>query len=68
MGRPYKHNKLTAQLPPTPCTPDLRSRVVQAAAEQNISMSELTRRAFDFYLARLDRKLSPATAQHPEGV
>lgn len=54
---------LTAQLPPTPCSPDLRERVVRLAYEQNRSIAEVTREALEFFLLQSDSKSISADIQ-----
>lgn len=43
--------KHTAQLPPTPCPPEMRAAAMKVAAENNISLAEVTRRALSVFLA-----------------
>lgn len=45
-----KRPVLTAQLPPTPCTPEMRKDVVGLAEKQNITIAEIQRQAFALFL------------------
>lgn len=51
-----KRKILTAQLPPTPCTPEMRSRVVELAESEGRSIAEIQRDAITLFLRRHDRK------------
>jgi len=43
---------LTAQLPPTPCTPQMREKLVEVARQRNITIAEIQRQAFSLFLSR----------------
>lgn len=47
---------LTAQLPPTPCTPQMREMLVEVARQRNITIAEIQRQAFSLFLSDIDRK------------
>lgn len=47
--------RLTAQLPPTPCTPEMRENLVEVADYRGVSIAELTREAISLFLAQNDR-------------
>ena len=49
-----RKKKLTAQLPPTPCTPALRKAVEDEANRREVSMSDLTREALSLFLGLND--------------
>lgn len=42
---------LTAQLPPTPCTPQMRELIVKNAMQRNITIAEIQRQAFSLFLS-----------------
>jgi len=42
---------LTAQLPPTPCTPQMREKLVEVARQRNITIAEIQRQAFSLFLS-----------------
>lgn len=46
----------TEQLPPTPCTPAMRKSLLQIAEREEISIAEVQRRAFNFFLSQNDSK------------
>lgn len=45
---------LVAQLPPTPCTPEMRQDMVAAADVRGVSIAELTREAISLFLSKID--------------
>ncbi len=51
-----KRKKLTVQLPPTSCTPEMRDRVVGIADKEGISIGELVRDAISLFLSSHDSK------------
>lgn len=51
-----KRERLTAQLPPTPCTPGMREHVFEVAKTIGISVAELQRNAVAIFLARYSRE------------
>jgi hypothetical protein len=46
-----KKKVLTAQLPPTPCTPQMRESLVEIAMQRNITIAEIQRQAFSLFLS-----------------
>lgn len=52
----YKRVKLSAQLPPTTCTPELRKKIVSIAEQHGVSIGEIQRTAFEFFLLQYDSK------------
>jgi len=59
-----------AQLPPTPCTRDMRERIVRVADERAISIAEVQREAFALFLSSIDNinntKSSEANINRPD--
>jgi hypothetical protein len=49
-----KRAVLTAQLPPTPCTPEMRETLVGIAKQRNITIAEIQRLAFSLFLSSSD--------------
>lgn len=45
---------LTAQLPPTPCTQEMREQVIELARSKGLSMSQVTREALTLFLSQSD--------------
>lgn len=45
---------LTAQLPPTPCTPEMRKQLVEFARQNNRTIADIQREAFSLFLSKLD--------------
>ncbi len=45
-----------AQLPATPCTPQMREQMVEIAERRGVSLAEVQREAYSFFLAHDDRK------------
>jgi len=43
--------RLTAFLPPTPCTQEMREKVAGVAKQENVSMAEITRAALSLFLS-----------------
>jgi len=43
------------QLPPTPCTLEMREKVLEVANSEGLSIAEVQRAAFSFFLLSLDR-------------
>lgn len=55
MNKKQRFNKgkvLTKQLPPTPCTPEMRNKIEQMAHETGRSLADLQREAMSLFLAR----------------
>lgn len=42
---------LVDQLPPTPCTPDMRRRIVEISDKQGVSIAEVMRSAISLFLS-----------------
>jgi hypothetical protein len=51
-----KRPVLTAQLPPTPCTPEMRETLVTLAKNNNVSIADIQRQAFSLFLRGCDSK------------
>lgn len=51
-----KRARLTAQLPPTPCTPEMEKEMRDVARELEISVAEAQRAAFSLFLSTLYSK------------
>jgi len=51
-----KPQRLTSRLPATPCTPEMRERIAQIADQENVTMADVQRNAFEFFLAQIDSK------------
>jgi len=51
-----KKAELTATLPPTPCTPQMRELIVELAKQRNITIAEIQRQAFSLFLSGSDSK------------
>jgi len=47
---------LTAQLPPTPCTPQMREMIVKLSSQRNRTIADIQREAFSLFLSNLDRQ------------
>ena len=45
---------LTAQLPATPCTPEMREKVVALSENASVSIAEIQRLALAFFLSQDD--------------
>lgn len=52
----YVREKLTKQLPPTTCTPEMREDIVSIARRQGLSIGAVQRAAFQFFLDNHDSK------------
>jgi hypothetical protein len=50
MSRTYKA-KYESMLPATPCSPELRKQIEQAAKQRGVSIAEIQREAFTFFLS-----------------
>lgn len=46
--------RMTAFLPPTPCTPEMRQRVEAYAEKEGRSIAEVQRDALSLFFARID--------------
>ena len=46
-----KKKVLTAQLPSTPCTPQMRESIVELAVQRNVTIAEIQREAFSLFLS-----------------
>jgi hypothetical protein len=51
-----KPQRLTATLPPTPCTQETRNRMVKLAQENNVSLAHAQRAAFALFLSLFNTK------------
>jgi hypothetical protein len=45
---------MTEQLPPTPCTPEMREKVVKVADKRGVSMADIMRDAITLFLLEND--------------
>jgi len=61
-----KRAVLTAQLPPTPCTPQMREKLVEVARQRNITIAEIQRQAFSLFLSSADTLTSNITSRSSE--
>lgn len=43
---------LVDQLPPTPCTPDMRRQIVEISDNQGVSIAEVMRSAISLFLSK----------------
>lgn len=48
--------KLSARLPATPCTPEMRKRITQIADEEKVTVAEVQRNALQLFLSEFDSK------------
>lgn len=46
-----RRERLTAQLPPTPCTPEMRRQVEELASKGEMSIAEFQRQVMSLFLA-----------------
>lgn len=51
-----KRAVLTVTLPPTPCTPEMREKMVALASVSNKTIAEIQREAFSLFLLTNDRE------------
>lgn len=49
-----KRAGMEAQLPATPCTDEMRKRIVGIAKSQGVSIAQVQRVAYEFFLAQID--------------
>lgn len=47
-----KKKEMTSLLPATPCSPDMRSKMVVIAEQQGKSLAQVQREAYTFFLSR----------------
>lgn len=47
---------MIASLPPTPCTPQMREKMLEVADREGVSIAEIQRSAFSLFLASFDTK------------
>lgn len=47
----YGKARLTKFLPSTPCTPDMRTKMLDLAHERGVSLAEIQREAFSLFLS-----------------
>lgn len=52
MAKTTRKPVFTAQMPSTPCTPQMRAELYRIAERDNLSLAELQRRAYDIFLLR----------------
>jgi hypothetical protein len=52
----YSGIRFTAQLPPTPVTPEMREKVIDYAQKNGLSLSEIQRRALSLFFGCDDSK------------
>ncbi len=48
--------KLSAWLPPTPCTPEMRERLIEVAEQEGRSLADLQRSAMSLFLSGFDKQ------------
>ncbi|MBX3082795.1 MAG: hypothetical protein KF716_14240 [Anaerolineae bacterium] len=51
-----KKRQLTAQLPITPCTPEMRDNMESIAEKRGVSLAAIQREAYSFFLSSVDSK------------
>lgn len=51
-----KKVRYVVQLPPTPCTQEMRDQIVEEAERLGVSIAEIQRAAYQFFLSTSDRK------------
>lgn len=51
-----KPPRLTARLPATPCTTEMRERILQIARDEKVTVADVQRNAFEFFLAQIASK------------
>lgn len=54
--RRTKKARYLVQLPPTPCTQEMRDQIVEEAERLGVSIAEIQREAYQFFLSTSDRK------------
>jgi hypothetical protein len=57
MANYRKRTKLIEQLPPTPCTKEMRAEVDALAEKMGLSIAEIQRRALSLFLSAIDSKV-----------
>jgi hypothetical protein len=57
----HRPRQLISMLPPTPCTPELREKMVNVAKDGKRSLADVQREAFEFFL---DRNSSNARVEY----
>ncbi|GEM_PF-5438859 len=53
-----KRPKLNHQLPATPCTEQMRASIVEISKSQNVSIAQVQRKAYEFFLENFDSNTS----------
>lgn len=48
---PVKNKRFTTSLPATPCTEVMRAKILNLAEEQEVSLAQLQRSAFNLFLS-----------------
>lgn len=60
-----KPKRLTATLPPTPSTPELRAKIVAIAQQHGVSIAYIQRLAFIHFLTTYDKEVIGSEHQAP---
>lgn len=47
----YTKKKMSAWLPPTPCTPEMRNNLIEVAKREGKSIADVQRSAFSLFLS-----------------
>lgn len=53
---PTRKRIYTEQMPPTPCTPDMRRNLYDIALERGVSLASIQREAYSLFLSEIGSK------------